>query len=51
MEENEAEYEAENEADVTELEQKIWQLKEEDVNMGNIIKEKTWNESNNFALI
>ena len=41
---------AENEADVTEVEQEIEQI-EEDVNMENIMKEKPSNESENSATI
>ena len=43
--------EAENEADVTEVEPEIEQIEEEDVNMENIVKEKTSNESENSATI
>ena len=41
----------ENEADVTELEQEIEQIKEEDVAMENIFKVKTSNESESSAKI
>ena len=41
----------ENEADVTELEQGIEQIKEEDVAMENIFKVKTSNESESSAKI
>ena len=41
----------ENEADVTELEQEIEQIKEEDVATENIFKVKTSNESESSAKI
>ena len=41
----------ENEADVTELEQEIEQIKEEDVAMENIFKVETSNESESSAKI
>ena len=43
--------EAENEADVIEVEQEIEQIEEEDVDMENIVKEKTSNETKNSATI
>ena len=43
--------EAENEADVTEVEEEIEQTEAEDVDMENIVKEKTSNESENSATI
>ena len=43
--------EAENEADVTKVEQEIEQTEEEDVEMVNIVKEKISNESENSAII
>ena len=43
--------EAENEADVTKVEQEIEQTEEEDVEMENIVKEKISNESENSAII
>ena len=42
---------AENESGVTEVEQKIEQIEEEDIDMENIVKEKTSNESKNSATI
>ena len=39
------------EADVTKVEQVIKQIEEEDVDMRNIVKEKTSNESKNSATI
>ena len=42
---------AENEADMTKVEQKIEQIEEEDVYIENIVKEKTSNESENSATI
>ena len=42
---------AENESGVTEVEQEIEQIEEEDIDMENIVKEKTSNESKNSATI
>ena len=43
--------EAENEADVTELEHEIEQIEEENVDMENSVEEKTSNEPENCATI